>query len=278
VAPTEDDRRRSFAAELPRLVADAVERWSLELGQRFESGQTGSYVAAVRRAGGQRAVLKIGWPHDEAVHEADGLRAWGGAGAVHLLGSHRDGEADILLLEACEPGTPLSALPSEQEHDIVLSALLLRLWIEPAAGHPFRPLAQMCGRWADRFEERADEWTLDPGIARAGAELFRRLPERPTRSVLLCTDLNPGNVLAAQRETWLMIDPKPYVGDPAYDALQYLINFPARLEADAAGFADRLAGLLELDAAHVRQWLFARCVIESLDSPVLARVAPMLLA
>lgn len=275
---TEDDRRRSFAAGLPRLVAAAVERWSLEPGRRFASGQTGSYVAAVRRAGGQRAVLKIGWPHDEAVHEADGLRAWGGAGAVHLLDSHRDGEVDVLLLEACEPGTPLSALPSQEEQDIVLGELLRRLWIVPAAGHPFRPLAQMCGRWADRFEERADEWTLDPGIARAGADLFRRLPERPARNVLLCTDLNPGNVLAAQREAWLMIDPKPYVGDPAYDALQYLINFPARLEADATGFADRLAGLLELDAAHLRRWLFARCVIESCDSPVLARVAPMLLA
>jgi streptomycin 6-kinase len=75
-----------------------------------------------------------------------------------------------------------------------------------------------------------------------------------------------------------MIDPKPYVGDPAYDALQYLINYPARLEADAVAFADRVAGLLELDAAHLRRWLFARCVIESNDSPALGRVAPMLLA
>ena len=212
------------------------------------------------------------------MHEAEGLRAWAGDGAARLYDSHRDGEADVLLLEACEPGTPLSALPSHHEQDVVLCELLPRLWIEPPTGHRFRPLAQMCGRWADRFEERAAEWTLDPGIARAGIELFRRLPERPARSVLLCTDLNPGNVLAAQRERWLMIDPKPYVGDPAYDALQYLINFPARLEADAAGFSDRLAGLLELDAAHLRRWLFARCVVESLDWPGLDRVATMLSA
>ncbi len=85
--------------------------------------------------------------------------------------------------------------------------------------------------------------------------------------------MHPGNILAAEREPWLMIDPKPYVGDPAYDALQYLINFPERLEADAAGFADRIAALLELDAAHLRQWLFARCVIESPRWPLLGRVA-----
>ena len=70
-----------------------------------------------------------------------------------------------------------------------------------------------------------------------------------------------------------MIDPKPYVGDPAYDALQYLINFPERLEADTVGFTDALADLLELDAEHVRLWLFARCVIESIDWPGLDRVA-----
>jgi streptomycin 6-kinase len=273
----EDDRSRVFVNDLPRLVAGAVKRWSLDLGQRFESGQTGSYVASARTVDGQRAVLKIGWPHYEAVHEADGLRAWDGDGAVRLLDSHLDGDVDVLLLEACEPGTPLSALPSVEDQDTVFTGLVSRLWIEPAAGHPFRPLAQMCASWADRFEERSDASTLDPGLAREGAELFRRLPERATRSVLLCTDLNPGNVLAATREPWLMIDPKPYVGDPAYDALQYMINFPARLQADAVGFVHRLAGLLELDAAHLRRWLFARCVVESNDSAVLARVAPMLL-
>ena len=193
---------------------------------------------------------------------------------MRLLDSWREGEVVVLLLEACEPGAPLSSVPSERDQDVVFAALVRRLWIEPAAGHPFRPLSQMCERWADRFEEHPDEWTLDPGIARAGIELFRLLPARGSRSALLCTDLNPGNVLGAQREPWLMIDPKPYVGDPAYDALQYLLNFPARLEADAAGFADRLAGLLELDAGHLRRWLFARCVVESIDWPGLDRRRP----
>lgn len=37
-------------------------------------------------------------------------------------------------------------------------------------------------------------------------------------STLLCTDLHAGNVLAAGRESWLATDPKPYLGDPTYDA------------------------------------------------------------
>jgi streptomycin 6-kinase len=87
--------------------------------------------------------------------------------------------------------------------------------------------------------------------------------------VLLCTDLHSGNVLAAQREPWLAIDPKPYVGDPTYDPLQHRLNFPDRLALHATGLAARMADLLDLDAERLRQWLFARCVQESIDQPEL---------
>jgi streptomycin 6-kinase len=93
------------------------------------------------------------------------------------------------------------------------------------------------------------------------------------RPVLLCTDLHHDNVLAAAREPWLAIDPKPYVGDPAYDTLQHMLNFPGRLAADPAGLARRMAGLLDLDADRVRLWLFARCVQESVCEPNLRTVA-----
>jgi streptomycin 6-kinase len=81
--------------------------------------------------------------------------------------------------------------------------------------------------------------------------------------VLLVTDLHAGNVLAASREPWLVIDPKPYVGDPAYDVLQHLLNDPARLTADPRGFVARVAGLAGLDADRVEAWLLARCVVEA---------------
>jgi streptomycin 6-kinase len=81
--------------------------------------------------------------------------------------------------------------------------------------------------------------------------------------MLLCTDLHHGNVLAASREPWLVIGPKPYIGDPAYDPLQHMLNFPGRLTADPAGFVRRMAGLLDLDLERLRLWLFVRCVQES---------------
>jgi streptomycin 6-kinase len=256
-----------------------ADRWSLRVGLPFQPGGNASWVAPVRDAAGQRLVLKAGWRHDEAEHEAAGLRAWNGRGAVRVFRSLLTGDTSALLLEACEPGTPLERALPPREQDAVVAALLRRLWIEPPASHPFRPLTDMCERWAAEFERRyaaarargSDE--LDPGIARAGTELFRLLPATAGRQVLLCTDLHPGNVLAATREPWLVIDPKPHAGDPAYDPLQHMLNFPGRLAGDPAGFAARMAGLLGLDAGRLRSWLFARCVQESVGVPHLRAAA-----
>jgi streptomycin 6-kinase len=219
-------------------------------------------------------VLKLAWRHSEMEHEADALRAWDGHGAVLLRAADESADTLALLLERCRPGTPLAALP-EQAQDDVVTALLPRLWRGPPDGHRFRPLQAMCDAWADAFDARvaAEPGLVDPGLARAGMGLFRALPATAEREVVLATDLHADNVLAAEREPWLVIDPNPYVGDPTYDPLQHLLNSPERLHADPVGLAARIAGLLDLDPFRLRRWLFARCVQESPDEPLLAAVA-----
>jgi len=163
----------------------------------------------------------------------------------------------------------------ELEQDVVVAGLLRRLWREPPPGHSVRPLEAMCNQWADEFagEEAAGRVSSDPGLVREGIGLFRHLAASAEREVLLCTDLHAENVLAAKREPWLIIDPKPYVGDPTYDALQHMLNCEERLSSDPRGFASRLAELLGLDSDRLLLWLFARCVQESPGSELLADVA-----
>ena len=155
--------------------------------------------------------------------------------------------------------------------------LLRRRWAQPHAAFPFRPLADMCAAWAEEFEQSyaaaSTAGRIDPGLARVGIALFRALPASADRHVLLCTDLHGGNILAARRAPWLVIDPKPYVGDPAYDVLQHMLNCEGRLAADPGGLADRMAGLAGVDAGRVRQWLLARSVQESICSPLMCEVA-----
>jgi streptomycin 6-kinase len=275
-----DGDRRPWLAALPAMVTELTQRWSLSVAEPFEPGGTASWVAPARTAAGEDVVLKVAWRHHEADHEADGLATWAGEGAVQLLAQHETGDTYAYLLERAVPGTSLRDAVAEPEQDEVVAGLLRRLWIKPPPGHPFRPLQQMCDDWADAFEARAllGAHTLDPGLARAGVAMWRLLPGEATRQVLLATDLHAMNVLAAQREPWLVVDPKPYLGDPHYDPLQHMFNCEQRLLEDPVGFAHRMADLLDLDADRLLRWLFARCVVEQEWWPTLrdlaARLAP----
>jgi len=220
-------------------------------------------------------VVKVAWRHPEAEHEADGLRLWNGAGAVLLHESLVAANSIALLIERCVPGDALKDVVPEPEQDLIVAAAFRRLWVEPPLHHRLRPLQQMCHQWADGFDARlpAAEPTVDRGLAREAAQLFRTLPATAARTAVLCTDLHAQNILAAQREPWLVIDPKPYVGDPTYDVLQHMLNCEDRLVADPRALAQRLADLLELDADRLLLWLFARLVIDSIDRPVWGVVA-----
>jgi streptomycin 6-kinase len=274
LAAAREEGREEWLASLPATVARFAEEWALTVGAPFEPGGQTAWVAPAVTARGEERVLKIAWRHAEADHEGDGLRIWAGRGAVVLFEVVELDETIILLLERCRPGSPLSNAP-EPAQDEVIAGLLRRLWVEPPVGHRFRPLQEMCSRWADQFdaERAAGHVGLDPTLAAHGIDLFRSLAATADRTVLLCTDLHAGNVLAADREPWLLIDPKPYVGDPTYDVVQHLLNCPARLHANPDRLIGRIADLLDLDRNRLRLWMFARCVQESLGWPELADVA-----
>jgi streptomycin 6-kinase len=272
-AAAESEGREGWLATLLGTVTRLTQAWELTVEMPFAPGGQTAWVAPARDRAGSERVLKVAWRHPEAEHEADGLRAWAGLGAVQLHAVERTADTIALLLERCRPGTPLAARP-EPEQDEVIAGLLRRMWIAPPAGHPFRSLAAMCAQWADEFA--AAPAVIDPGLARDGLALFRALPATDGPAVLLVTDLHAGNVLAAEREPWLVCDPKPHVaaaGDRGYDATQHLLNCTERLRADPAGLATLMAGLLDVEPVRLRRWLFARCVLESPGEPVLAEVA-----
>lgn len=254
--------RYAWLEQLPDAIRAVQDKWSLVLEAPFNGNEVScSWVAPATRTDGTRAILKLGMPHMEAEHEIEALRFWDGDGAVHLLAA--DDDLNAMLLECCEPGTPLRQLP-EPEQDVVVAGLLRRLWRMRPAPHPFRPLALMTAQWASETLADIARWP-DVGLVQEGLRLFEELPRTSPDDVLLATDLHVGNILRAQREPWLVIDPKPFVGDPAYDATQHLLNCEARLRADPEATIRRFADLLEVDNERVRLWMFARVAAESRD-------------
>jgi len=263
-----EDGLRAWIARLPGIIADLASRWALSVGEPYQPGGQCSWTAPATGPGGAELVLKVGFrfPGGEEQDEAAGLRVWDGNGTVRLQAEYESDSLHALLLERCVPGRPLGQALPEHEQDLVVAGLLRRLWAQPHAGFAFRPLAQMCQAWADEFGAEyaaaGAAQRIDPGLARAGIALFRELPLSADSQVLLCTDLHGDNILAARREPWLVIDPKPHVGDPAYDPLQHMLNCD-RVFTDPFGLARRLADLLDLERERLLLWLFARVVQES---------------
>ena len=259
--------RVEWLAALPDRVEELTARWGLDLGEPFEPGGNCSWVAPGTDRDGREVVLKVAWQHTESMHEAEGLAALGGQGAVEVYAfEHLARDTTAMLLERCRPGTELRARPETEQH-VVVTDLLRSVWaVDLPSDHPFRPLSVMADDWVARAEARlaADPGRLDSGLVRDGLALFRELSRTGPTDVLLFTDLHAGNVLSSERRPWLLIDPKPYVGDAHYDVLQHLLNCNGSLQVDPIGLLTEVADLAGLDAGRVRQWLFARCVQESL--------------
>jgi streptomycin 6-kinase len=262
-------------------VDEIASAWQLELGDPYLPGGQCAWVAPARDPAGSELVLKVGWRHREAEHEADALRLWDGDGAIRCFASRRLDDTVALLLERCTPGRQLGKALPEPEQDEVIARLLRRLWARPlTGGQPFGSLRDICARWAESVEIglALNRSVPDPGLARAGADMLRELSRTDGPSVLLCTDLHAENVLSSEREPWLVIDPKPFIGDPAFDPVQHILNCDRRLARDPIGVANRMAELCEVDPERVRLWLFARCAQESPNSPTLRspalRLAP----
>jgi streptomycin 6-kinase len=251
----------AWLVRLPETLHEIERRWSLIVGMPFECEVSCAWVAPVRRRDGMSAVLKVGMPHMEGEHEIDGLRFWGGDPTVRLLDADHD--LGAMLLERCEPGTSLRMLP-EPDQDVVVARLLRRLWRSPVPPHPFRPLAEMTALWSAATLAQTERWP-DAGLVREGLRVFEELARPGPADVLLATDLHSGNVLKAKRESWLVIDPKPFVGDSAYDSTQHLLNCAARLRSDPRRMIRQFADLLGVDHERVRWWMFARAAAEPRD-------------
>src|SRR5262249_33932207 len=123
-----------------------------------------------------------------------------------------DDERHALLLERCVPGTPLKEVDLDAALDVLVE-LLPRLW--KPAGPPFGSLSVEAPRWADELP-REWERTSRPSRRRlleAAIEALLALATTQGELVLTNEDLHADNVLRAQREPWLMIDPKPIAGE-----------------------------------------------------------------
>jgi streptomycin 6-kinase len=251
---------------VPELVDECVGAWGLRLGEEYPAGAAGHAVRA-GLADGTPAVLKLIFPHREAEHEAEALRVWEGDGAVRLL-AYDEGRW-AMLLERCEPGTLLARAEPESALDVFIE-LLPRLWRD--VGAPFRPLAEEAAWWIDYLP---GEWErtgrpFDRRLVDTAIRLLDDLSRSQGEQVLLHQDLHGDNVLAAQREPWLVIDPKPLVGEREFGIAPIVRDVElGRGRSELLRRFDRLTAELGLDRERARGWTIGQTIAWSFDTSYL---------
>jgi streptomycin 6-kinase len=248
---------------VPDLVRECVDEWGLRLGEPYVGGAAG-HAHRVELPDGTPGVLKVWFPHRESEHEAEALALWNGEGAVRLLA--HDPSRSALLLERCEPGTTLSAIGGERALAVLIE-LLPRLW--KLAGPPFRTLVEEARWWVEYLP---DEWErvgrpFERRILDAAVGALLELGTTQGEQVLVNQDLHGDNVLAAQREPWLVIDPTPLIGEREF-ALAPIIRSDelGGTRADVLYRLERLTSELGLDKERARWWTIGQTLAWSTDT------------
>ncbi|QDP95308.1 phosphotransferase [Microlunatus elymi] len=202
--------------------------------------------------------------------EAEALRLWAGHGAVRLL--EHDAATGAMLTERCVPGSSLEDILDGAETDRVAIALLTQLH-DPQGAEGFVRLADRATALAkdivvrhERCGAPFDQWLVDLSV-----DLLTDLASSESAPVILHGDFHHHNILAAQRAPWLAIDPLPMVGDPAYDAVQYLLFRKGDLadpEKEWGPVIHQFCSGLGVDPERVMAWLFVRLVSDAVAAHV----------
>ena len=256
---------RVWLDQLPVLLDEVVERWQLSIGDAFPDASA-SLTLRTARVDGEPVVLKLQYPHREAEHRAAALAQWDGNGAVRLLAHDPDRHA--LLLELCEPGTPLFGLDQDPALEVLVE-LLPRLW-QPS-NRAFISLADEAAHWAATLP---DLWAragrpFERDLLAAALETTDELTSTQGEQVILHQDLHTGNVLSAARERWLVIDPKPLLGEREFGLAPIVRGAElGHSREHVLHRLDRLTRELGLDRHRACGWTFVQTLAWSIDTVV----------
>ena len=255
--------------KLPGIIALLRERWDLVDVEQPFAGIWYNWVAPVRRADGTPAVLKLCFAGDgEFTSEVLALRAFDGRGAVRLL--EVDLDLGAMLIERVESGEMLYNVRDERAATSAAAGVIAKLERAVPPNHPF-PTVSRWARGFDRLRDRFDGGTgpMPEALVERAESLFAELLSSQKEVALLHGDLHQENILSVSdgsRGSWLAIDPKGVVGDPAYETAAMLHNPDWLLEGPRpGGVLERrvyqLAEELSFDLYRVWGWGFAQAVL-----------------
>jgi streptomycin 6-kinase len=248
----------AFVERLPALTRELLTEWELTVDGDTTHGHC-ALVLPVRTASGRPAMLKVAFPDDESEHEHLALQHWHGNGAAQLL--RADPHRGAMLLERLHP-EDLTGV-AEREACEIVAGLYARIHV-PALPQ-LRTVTSYVERWAADLAELPTNAPIPRRLVEQAISLSADFVADPASiGTMIHGDLHYENVLAGDRQPWLVIDPKPMSGDPHYEPAPMLWNRFEELSGDVRGGVRRRFHTL-VDAAgfaedRARDWVVVRMI------------------
>ncbi|MFJ8913588.1 aminoglycoside phosphotransferase family protein [Amycolatopsis sp. NPDC102389] len=214
-----------WLAGVPALAERLASRWDFTLGEIFDSGAS-SVVLRCRWTDGTPAVLKLSPDGPLLTKQLEMLRVFAPSGRVPAVLA-ADADAGAMVLEEILPGTEAENLPSASLPGRWGELLAALHAVPPPEGWPWSlrgRFEESFARIGKRITEPAIAARIAPATWRRTIERCEKLLDTQTGVVLLHGDLHLGNVLDGGPRGLIAIDPKACVGDPCFDAVDYVVS------------------------------------------------------
>ncbi len=258
------DAGADWLLRLGETIALCEEQWSLRAQPPF-ADLSYNFVAPVVRDDSTEAILKLGAPHNELRTEIDALRHIRGGGAVRLLDA--DPDLGAMLLERLNPGATLDSVGDDEQATSIAAHVMKQLWRPVPSDHEFPSVwdwATGIGRLRNHLEGETGPFSTR--LVEQAEAIYSEFMIMAGEPVLLHGDLHHENILSAERDPWLAIDPKGVIGEAEYEVGAFLRNHfldtpePGRLMARRV---DQFAEELGFDRQRIIDWGLAQAVLSA---------------
>jgi streptomycin 6-kinase len=252
---------KEWLEHLEELIMYCQERWSIKVLSPYSLSY--NYVAPVE---GREAVLKLVVPGKEFQTEKAALLSFAGKGVCKLLQS--DEEKGILLLERVMPGYSLKKITSDDQATLIAARVIERM--QSSAHTNIDPVFPTIAQWAAGLKKLRQHFKETTGpIPEAMVAKAERFYPKLCASIknprLLHGDFHQDNILKAEREDWLAIDPKGLIGETEYEVIPFLMNnLP---QEDAFETIEQRVTIfvktLHLNKNRVLAWAFCHAILSA---------------
>ncbi|GAA4673805.1 aminoglycoside phosphotransferase family protein [Nocardioides nanhaiensis] len=253
----------AWAADLPAVLVELAERWSLTWERPLPGGSS-AYVVGARTSAGEQRVVKVELPDPELTDPAPVLSAAAGRGYVLLHDTAPEHRA-LLLERLGDSLERSSAAPEERVLRLVTTLRVAWAGVGSVVAVEVDDKAVQLAEMVERLDARHGH-PLSSSLRRVVLAHAERLAGWAGETVTVHGDPHPGNLLRVLSprigapDGWVLVDPDGFRADPAYDVGAALRDWSSHLRGPDAAARLRSWCSLAAEASDVdpdRTWAWA---------------------